>query len=108
MSLPAWSPLDPRESPVLSIDMADPVRKQGGGSVVSCIAACVARDDDDPSAAAIIPGPCTVSGGMVVSVQKAANTGLPGKAYIVTFTYTLDSGPVLVAQGLMRIRTGGV
>ena len=102
----SWSPAAPAENPQLSLDMSDAVTKQGGSPISSATAAVTVAAGVDPLVANVFIPVCNVSGN-VVSIQKAANTGVNGTTYLVTFTAITAAGKVIVGSMNLPIQAGG-
>lgn len=102
----SWTALDPAENPVLSLDMSDAIAKQGGSALASATVTVTVANGADPSPGLILPGACSVANG-IVSVQKAANTGVSGTSYVATFKGLTAAGKTIVGQVSFAIQTGG-
>ena len=107
MAYPRWSPFDPGESPVLTIDFSDPVLKQNGGAIVSASVVCRIRSGVDKNADEIIPDATTITDGLFVNFQKEPDTGISGCTYLVTAEATLENGAVIYGTAILIIQKGG-
>ena len=106
MSLQFWSPVDPTETPVLTMDFSLLVAAQGGAAISSASIVVTTLWGTDPNPQALVQGVCDVSGSPKVRWRKAAGAG-SADAYLVTITATLSGGQVLIGSLGLPIQSGG-